>query len=227
MSVTFELVDRVTFIKEAVRGRRTLHLGCANSPYTRESIARNMLLHPDLESLASEIYGFDLDQAGLDMLSAQGSTNLYRADLERLAEVPLDTVFDVIVAGEMIEHLSNPGLFLDGIKRFMGPGTDLVITTINAYSAMRFAMYGLRGRGGENEPVHPDHVAYYSYRTLKLVVERNGLELRRFCFYDVGPEHRPNLHWFYKLINDVSVKLSPQLCDGVVAVCGLPGGGKE
>ncbi len=217
-----ELVDRVGLIKDSARGRRTLHLGCTNWPYTSDSIAQKTLLHQELEAITPDLYGFDFDQEGIDILSASGSRNLYRADLERLEEVDLDDTFDVIIAGEMIEHLNNPGKFLNGIKRFMNLETDLMITTINAYSAMRFAMYGLRGRGGFNEPVHPDHVAYYSYRTLKLLVERNGFELRRFCFYDVGPEHRPHLRWFYKAINDVSVRFSPQLGDGVIAVCGLP-----
>jgi hypothetical protein len=127
----------------------------------------------------------------------------------------------VIIAGEMIEHLNNPGLFLQGIKRFMSEKTDLVITTINAYSALRFAIYGLRGKGGVNEPVHPDHVAYYSYKTLKLVLERNDFTLKSFCFYDIGPEHKIHQPWYYNFINDVSVKFSPQLSDGVIAVCNL------
>jgi hypothetical protein len=127
----------------------------------------------------------------------------------------------VIIAGEMIEHLSNPGLFLRGIKRFMNDDTSLIITTINAYSGMRFFIYSLRGKGGANEPVHPDHVAYYSYKTLNLVVERENLSVKEFLFYDIGDEHRPHVHWFYNVVNDVSVKISPQLCDGVIAVCGL------
>lgn len=222
MNERIELVDRVGFIREAVRGRKALHLGCTNWPYTQDSIDKGMLLHFELAGLAAELWGFDFDEEGLAVLRAAGTGNLFRADLERLGDVPVDEKFDVIVAGEMIEHLNNPGLFLEGIKRFMHRDTDLVITTINAYSAMRFAMYGLRGRGGVNEPVHPDHVAYYSYRTLRLVVERNRLDLKRFCFYDVGPEHRPYLRWFYRAINDISVSFSPQLSDGVIAVCGLP-----
>ncbi len=103
----------------------------------------------------------------------------------------------------------------------MNKDTNLVITTINAYSGMRFFIYSLRGRGGESEPVHPDHVAYYSYRTLNLVITRENLKIKEFLFYDVGPEHRPHLHWVYNLVNDVSVKFTPQLCDGVIAVCGI------
>jgi SAM-dependent methyltransferase len=217
----FNLVQRVDFIKKACKGRKVLHLGCTNYPYTDDSIAKNMLLHFELETIASEIYGFDFDQSGLDILNRHGSKNLYRADLEDLDAVPLDETFDVIIGGEMIEHLSNPGLFLSGIKRFMRDDTRLVLTTINAYGALRFAMYGLRGRGGRNEPVHPDHVSYYSFKTLNLILERQDLKLKEFYFYDIGKEHRPFNKWFYNLFNDICVRVSPQLSDGIIAVAGI------
>ncbi len=221
MRETFALVQRVEFIKNACAGKKVLHLGCTNYPYTKESIENGMLLHFDLEATAKELYGFDFDQAGLDILGDAGGNNLYRADLEKLEEVKLFETFDVIIAGEMIEHLANPGLFLKGIQRFMNSQTRLVITTINAYSAMRFLIYGLRGKGGENEPVHPDHVAYYSYKTLSLTVARENLKVREFYFYDVGTEHRQFNRWIYNIFNDICVKFSPQLSDGVIAVCGL------
>ncbi|MBS1793981.1 MAG: methyltransferase domain-containing protein [Acidobacteria bacterium] len=221
MSEKFELVQRVEFIRQMCAGRKVLHLGCTNYPYTRDSIDNGMLLHFELEKTASELYGFDFDEEGLRILREAGGRNLYRADLERLEEVPLDETFEVIIAGEMIEHLSNPGLFLTGIRRFMNPSTKLVITTINAYCAMRFMIYGLRGRGGAQEPVHPDHVAYYSYRTLGLVLERANLKIDKFCFYDIGVEHRPFNRRIYNVFNDICVKISPQLSDGIIAVCGL------
>lgn len=220
MNDKFKLVQRVDFIKQICRGKKVLHLGCTNWPYTQEAIDNDMLLHFELEKTAAALYGFDYDQAGLDMIEKAGAKNLYRADLEKLDEVPLEETFDVIIAGEMIEHLSNPGLFLQGIRRFMNAETKLVITTINAYCAFRFLVYGLRGKGGANEPVHPDHVAYYSYKTLKLVLEREQLQVSEFYFYDIGREHRPFNRWFYNLFNDVCVKISPQLSDGIIAVCG-------
>ena len=213
------LVQRVDFIKAISQGQKVLHLGCTNWPYTQDSLEKNMLLHFELEKTASGLWGFDFDQAGIDILQKEGVRNLFQADLENLDAVPLNETFDVIIAGEMIEHLSNPGLFLKGIQRFMTPSTKLVITTINAFSAMRFTIYGLRGKGGINEPVHPDHVAYYSFRTLKLVLERAQLIVDDFCFYDLGPEHRPYSPWYYNLVNDLAVRFSPQLADGVIAVC--------
>jgi len=121
----------------------------------------------------------------------------------------------------MIEHLNNPGLFLSGIQRFMNADTQLVITTVNAYSGMRFAIYGLRGKGGTAEPVHPDHVAYYSYSTLKLLIERQNLQVDDFLFYDIGNDHRALNRGILNLINDISVWIGPQLADGLIAVCKL------
>jgi SAM-dependent methyltransferase len=222
MNRKFELVQRTDFIKTTCVGKKVLHLGCTNYPYTKEALDNNILIHLEIEKVAKELYGFDFDQEGIDILREQGVNNLFRADLEKLGDVPLDETFDVIIAGEMIEHLSNPGLFLKGIQRFMNADTNLIITTINAYCAMRFMIYCLRGRGGGSEPVHPDHVAYYSYKTLSLAIQRENLQVRDFLFYDLGVEHRKFNRWFYNVLNDASVKLFPQLSDGVIAVCSLP-----
>lgn len=217
----FDVVQRVEFIKGLVRDRKVLHLGCTNHPYTEDSIKNGMLLHFELEEIAREVYGFDFEESGLDLLEKAGSRNLFQADLEHLEDVALNETFDIIVGGEMIEHLSNPGLFLQGIRRFMRDETRLVITTVNAYCALRFLIYGLRGKGGRNEPVHPDHVSYYSFRTLNLMLERHGLKLKEFHFYDIGKEHRTFNRWFYNLFNDICVRISPQLSDGIIAVAGL------
>lgn len=221
MKTILPLVQRLDVINELCAGRKVLHLGCTNFPYTRNSIDDDMLLHHTLEKAASELYGFDYDQAGIDILTEHGSTNLYRADLEKLEDVVLDETFDVILAGEMIEHLNNPGLFLNGIKRFMNPKTILLITTVNAYCGMRFFIYGLRGKGGVNEPVHPDHIAYYSYATLNVLIKRHGMSIDKFMFYDLGYEHRPHSRKLINFINDVSVKIAPQWADGVIALCRL------
>lgn len=217
----FALVQRLDLIRDVSSGKSVLHLGCTNYPYTDEAIENGMLLHTELEKAAGELYGFDYDQRGLDILAERGTTNLFQVDLEKLNEVELDRTFDVIVAGEMIEHLNNPGLFLSGIQRFMDRSTVLLLTTVNAYCAMRFLQYGLAGRGGKAEPVHPDHVAYYSYSTLSHLVKRHGLTVEKFLFYDLGREHRPHSRKIINLINDIAVRIAPQWADGVIALCRL------
>ena len=224
MKERLELVQRLEFIKRVSTGKRVLHLGCTNWPYTLEAMDAGTLLHRDLAEVSQELYGFDYDQEGIDVLASKGYNNLYRADLENLEVVPLDMTFDVIIAGEMIEHLNNPGRFLDGIKKFMNRETRLVITTINAYSGMRFLVYGLRGQGGTLEPVHPDHVSYYSYSTLRLILQRHGLAVGNFMFYDLGEEHRPHNTKLRNFVNDICVTIAPQWADGIIAVCTLADG---
>lgn len=221
MKKEFELVQRLDLITKLCSGKKVLHLGCTNYPYTQDSIDNEMLLHFELDKVATELFGFDYDQEGIDVLAAHGMTNLYRADLEKLDAVAIDETFGVIVAGETIEHLNNPGLFLQGVKRFMNRNSVLVITTVNAYCGMRFVLYGVKGKGGKNEPVHPDHVAYYSYSTLKLLLERHHLNISEFMFYDLGNEHRPHNRKILNFINDACVKFAPQWADGVIAVCKL------
>lgn len=219
----FDLVQRTDVLRELCEGRSVLHLGCTNWPYFEESAQLEKYLHSMLLGHAAEAWGVDSDHEGIEALRKKGVGNLHIGDLERLEELPFARSFDLIVAGEVVEHLSNPGLMLSGVKRFMGAETRLVVTTINSYCAFRFAVYGLRGRGGLAEPVHPDHVAYYSYRTLHLLAQRAGLELDRFMFYDVGREHRPNMRRSVRLINDVAVRFMPQLADGIIGIFKLPG----
>lgn len=221
MTKKIALVDRVTFLKQNCAGNKVLHLGCTDYPYTQKAVDEKYLLHFALEKVADKLYGFDFDEKGIEILKKHGVENIYKADLENLDEVDLDETFDVIVAGEMIEHLSNPGLFLKGIQRFMNKETKLLITTINAYMGLRFWLYGLRGKGGSFEPVHPDHVAYYSYSTLSLLVDRENLKVDEFLFYNLGREHRDHIPWHYNFCNDVCVKIAPQWSDGMIAVCSI------
>ncbi len=215
------LVQRVDHIKAISRGKSVLHLGCTDWPYTERRLEEGSLLHLELQGVAGDLWGFDFDDGGIRLLRERGVANLLRADLEDLAAVPLERTFDVILAGEMIEHLANPGLFLRGVRRFMRPDSVLVITTVNAYCGLRFLIYALRGRGGAFEPVHPDHVGYYSYATIRKLLQGTGFDVRRFSFYDIGPEHRPHLPFYWNWANDVCVRVFPQLADGIIAECVL------
>jgi hypothetical protein len=108
------------------------------------------------------------------------------------------------------------------VQHLMRPETTLIVTTVNAYCGFRGALYALRGRGGRQEPVHPDHVAYYSYATLTHLVRRAGLVVGGVAFYDLGREHRPYTRRAVRWLNDAVVALAPQLADGIIVLCRLP-----
>ncbi|MEO5857553.1 MAG: methyltransferase domain-containing protein [Pyrinomonadaceae bacterium] len=212
-------VQRVEYILSQCEGKEVLHLGCTNWPYTQASIKDGTLLHSTIAKRSSSLFGIDADEKGLAELRASGYSDLFLGNLEDLSECSLNRTFDVVVAGEVIEHLNNPGLFLEGVKRYLRHDSVLILTTINAYGALRYALYSLKGKRGENEPVHPDHVAYYSFSTLGLLLRRHNFDVGEFLFYDLGPEHRKHLRFLFTVFNDAAVRVFPQLCDGIIARC--------
>lgn len=170
------VVNRVEELVRRCAGKRVLHLGCADFPFTDQSDGR--LLHAQLARVARELWGMDRSPEGLASLRAMGWTNVLVGDAEALEALALPGDFDVIVAGELIEHLENPGRFLASIRALMTPATDLVLTTPNA-SSLRGVVHALGGR----EKVHHEHCCYFSYFTIAQLLARAGLRVVEACFY--------------------------------------------
>jgi 2-polyprenyl-3-methyl-5-hydroxy-6-metoxy-1,4-benzoquinol methylase len=95
--------------------------------------------------------------------------NVVRGDVERLDELPMDQKFDVVIAGDIIEHLSNPGQMLDGIKRFCRADTRVIITTPNAFGAPNYLRYST-GKFREGA----EHVMSFNEQNLVTLLQRHG-----------------------------------------------------
>lgn len=154
-------------------GKRVLHLGCSSGSYITERIKNENLLHLKLLKVCKELYGIDINRPSLNILSERfGLKNIFQGDVEHLEDLNIDKTFEVIVAGEIIEHLSNPGLMLEGIKRFMDNGCELIITTPNSFSLPKFIAYALG-----NYTEHPAHTISFSTYTLGNLLERFGYKI--------------------------------------------------
>jgi len=177
-------VDRNPFLIERARGKKVLHLGCADEHLVDLKLKNNAHLHAQLASVAGELWGVDVSAKGISELRRAGFPNLICGDVERLDDIDdlRDQHFDVIIAGELIEHLSNPGLFLNGCRRLCSPDTELILTTPNAlvYSQPIFACLN-------REAVHPDHTLFWSPATLRTLIKRSGLAIKEFWVYGGNP----------------------------------------
>lgn len=73
------------------------------------------------------LYGIDLDQASLDYAATKVKAKFIQGSAEKL---PFQAnFFDVVLATEIIEHLSQPKLMLAEIQRVLKPGGYLILTT--------------------------------------------------------------------------------------------------
>jgi len=85
----------------------------------------------------------------------------------------------LIVCGEVLEHLANPGRLLAALRSLLKP---TVITAPNAFGRAQAQCIKKR-----QEMVNIDHVAWYSYRTLKTLVERYGFMVSEWYWYNGPP----------------------------------------
>jgi 2-polyprenyl-3-methyl-5-hydroxy-6-metoxy-1,4-benzoquinol methylase len=67
--------------------------------------------------------------------------NILVGDVEKLEAVPVHGPFDVVVAGDIIEHITNPGAMLEGLKRLLTLSTRIIITTPHAFGLPNYLRY--------------------------------------------------------------------------------------
>jgi 2-polyprenyl-3-methyl-5-hydroxy-6-metoxy-1,4-benzoquinol methylase len=202
------LVDRIEFLKKRSRGKRVLHLGATDAPGTDLAIRNGRFLHSKLKEEAAHLVGLDNNVPMIIHLQKNhGFEGIYSANVESAGDYP-DEEYDLVIAGEILEHLSNPGRALDAARTRLSPCGEVVITAPNANSLKVF----LRAVMGY-ELIHPDHVLHHSLRTLTALAERHNFKvISVFSFVNEGksPLSKPA---------NFLIGFLPRLADGIGVVC--------
>jgi 2-polyprenyl-3-methyl-5-hydroxy-6-metoxy-1,4-benzoquinol methylase len=208
-------LSRVNFFKERLRDKKVLHLGCSAGRYLADRIERNSLIHALIGRVSTELYGIDIDESSLEaMRDKYGFRNLFVGDAEKLDRVEIDKKFDVVLAGDILEHLSCPGAMLEGSKRFLEKNGEIILSTNNAFG-LHFQIKRWMGRYKE----HVEHVCFFSPETLINLFERHGFRVvEMYGAYTEPPWtlKQKVIFWIGKPILELAPKLSGTLI--VVAV---------
>ena len=154
--------SRIGQLAPHVEGRTVLDVGCVSG------LSRPDWIHAGLARLAESIVGVDIDVVAVEEARAKGF-DVRIADAESL---DIEGRWEVIHAGELIEHLDNPRAFLDTVRHHLTGDGLLLITTPNAFAVSNFVY-----RFGGTPRVNGDHVAWYCEDTLRQLLERNRYEV--------------------------------------------------
>ena len=175
------LHGRFDFLINISRGKRVLHLGCVDTGLLEERFQRGELLHQKLQTVATDLWGVDLNQEGIEFLQRKGFAQLYTADVSALHEIEAlrGQEFDLILAGEIVEHLLNPGLFFNSVAKLMKPGHTRLVVTVPCAFRVSSWLWLLR----DVEFVHPDHNYWFSYLTLRNLLVKTGYTLETMHVY--------------------------------------------
>lgn len=172
-------IDRERALVEASRGKRVIHVGFVDAPFFEQKLAARRWLHAKLNEAAASLVGIDASQEGTDAAREMGF-EAHAADAQSLDAIEALGVepADVVIAGELIEHLDAPGPFLEAMKPLVRPNGRLVLTTPNAYKHVNF-LAPLSG----SELIHPDHAAWHSPATLRTLARRHGWAVEDMAYY--------------------------------------------
>ena len=133
--------ERETLFRRYVGGpgQRVLDLGCRDGALTQAYVGGN------------EVVGVDADREALAEAERLG-IETHWADLDQPLDFP-DAGFDVVVAGELLEHLRDPERLVAEIRRVLRPGGTFVASVPNAYR-LKGRLRFLAGRAPESDPTH-------------------------------------------------------------------------
>ncbi len=147
---------RVKIIKEMVgTGKKILDLGCRDGSFTKFLIDGN------------EVIGADIDDIALSICSKNLGIKTYHIDLND--DFPFeDTTFDVVFAGEIIEHLVIPENFVKECSRVLKNGGIFCGTTPNAYRLKT----RVRFLAGKPLCGDPSHLHFFSFNTLQTLLQK-------------------------------------------------------
>jgi len=150
-------------VLDHVDGGRVLDIGAAGNAVT---INDEDWLHRKLDQQADEVVGVDTDRQGVSQMRAHGYDAVH-GDAQALAAV--EGPFDVVVAAEVIEHLSAPGELFESVGDVLSPDGRLVVSTPNPW-----ALVYIRRAVTGTEPADPAHTCWLDRETLLTLADRQG-----------------------------------------------------
>jgi len=161
--------DREQLLVEACRGKRVLDIGCVDQVGVGFALGP---LHRALSAAAATCTGLDINRDGVEELQQLGYDVRYADATSPTFIEEFDSRFDVIVAGEVIEHVLDLGQFFGNMRSCLAPGGRLFVTTPNPFS-IGLALPNILGRGSDNV----DHTVYHWPSGLAEIADRSQLRL--------------------------------------------------
>ena len=162
-------VDRLAYIAGCCRGRTVLDVGCFDETALQKRDTVHWL-HGRIASVARRVVGVDSSSR----IPPEGLASAANAVIRRGDGVDIDPAlllsedFDVVVAGEFIEHIEAPGRFFRNMRSAF-PGRELIVSTPNG-AGFANVLLGLIGR----EAQHPDHLHVFTFKILNTLCLRAG-----------------------------------------------------
>ncbi|HXT09034.1 MAG TPA: class I SAM-dependent methyltransferase [Roseiarcus sp.] len=192
-------------------GKRLLDIGCIGHDLEARRTIGTFYLE-DFRRKAAYVKGIDILEEDVDRARRMG----FEVEVGNAEGYTDGSNYDVIFAGELIEHLSNPGAFLRCAYQNLRDDGVLVLSTPNTFSFSR--LLRCLARGTNEPPLNEEHTCYFTPRTLEQLVTRWGFRVDRLHYsdYDYGAAAMPASKTMLLWINRALCRMAPKFSQSFV-----------
>ena len=146
------------FKKWAGKNKKVLDMGCRDGILTRHFIEKN------------EVTGLDIDKLALEACKNNLNIKTIWADFSLQIPIPTSS-FDVVIAGEVIEHLPYPEITISEVSRILKPDGLFIGSVPNSYH-LKNRLRVLKGRLIDYDQTH---LRAYNVMLLRQYLEKEFL----------------------------------------------------
>lgn len=158
-------ISRFELISRYCRDRRVLDIGCV--AHNIENTAKGNWLHEQIRNVASFCMGVDFLEKEVKALQIRGY-NVVCADVNN--PIDIGERFDVIVVGNLIEHLSNFDGLLMNVNRLLKPDGCVLISTANPFYSEQYFYSAFKN----DILINPEHTCWIDPVALEQLLRRRG-----------------------------------------------------
>jgi len=179
-----KLMSRKEIIINIIKKKKVINLGCCDHiNVIKDKIKNNTWMHKLITENSKYCLGIDIDQEAINYVKMEFRyENIIYGDItgpEKISEIE-GKKFDIMVMGEILEHVDDPVFFLRQIrKNYKNNISQILITVPNAFSYRN-----LKSLKENVEVINSDHRYWFTPYTLAKIVTRAGYGVDEFFFTD-------------------------------------------
>lgn len=157
-------------IAPLIKNKSVLDVGCIDHDISKAGNER-LWNHYFIKELSKQCFGIDIEKKSIEKIKKLGY-EVAVMDAERMS---FNNKFDVVFAGELIEHLISPGSFLQSAKRALKKDGIIILTTPNTFSVNRLVR--VFQKFTNDPPANLDHTMYFTPKTISTLIKKTGMKV--------------------------------------------------
>ena len=174
----FSSRSRFDILESLAKGKKVLDLGCVDHAIIEGHTDSEWFLHGRLVRSAESVKGLDYEGESIRVLRERGF-DVVQGNAENF---DLGEKYDMVVAGEIIEHLTNHRGVLDSVRRHLREDGEIVMSVPN--SGALFYVFGTLLFGHETDSW--DHTCMFTPITFCVLLRKCGFRAKRIILNQPG-----------------------------------------